>query len=107
MQIRVEVARSRAQPWTQVGMVGQADMLGSMTDTTNGRDVLLFGWQTGVPGVWRSSAGIDQTVGSLRKLETTGVELLSDLSEPYERQVIPEDSGVVWVRWSLIGENPS
>jgi hypothetical protein len=100
MKIRVEV--TQGQGWRDLVAVEDTGLMGSMTDTTSGRDVILFGWHQGEPGVWRSSGGFDYEVAELRGVDSLGLEHLSDLSEPYERPVIPEHSGLVRVRWSLV-----
>lgn len=98
MRIRVEV--NRIGEWRELESVG-ADLMGSISDLTHGRDVLLFGWHDGVPGVWRSTGGYDRELAGLRGVNSLGLELLSDLSEPYEMTVSPQGGGLARVRWTL------
>jgi hypothetical protein len=102
MRIRVEVMQvTQGEEWRELESVGQ-DLMGSFTDTTHGRDVLLFGWRDGQVGVWRSEGGYDQELAGLRGVTSLGLELLSDLREPYERTVAPEGGGLARVRWTLV-----
>lgn len=100
MKIRVEAKQN--EDWIELEPVGPRDMLGSVTDETNGRDLLLFGWQDGVPGLWRAVGGTDQEFGQLRRIETLGLELISDLAEPYEVPVVHPEMGLMRVRWTLV-----
>jgi hypothetical protein len=101
MKIRIEATQD-GQEWQEAQPVGEGDMLGSLTDLTNGRDIYLFGWREGRPGVWRAVGGVDTEVGQLRKLETVGLEEISDLHEPYECPVVSPGMGLVRVRWSVV-----
>jgi hypothetical protein len=87
-----------------VSEMGENDPPGSMQDTTNGRDVILFGWWEREVGVWRSEGGYDMEMGQLRRVTSLGLEKLSDLSEPYERPVIQPGTGLIRVRWTLLNE---
>jgi hypothetical protein len=100
MKVRIQATQD-GNEWQEAPSVGPGDMLGSLTDLTNGRDILLFGWRDGAPGLWRAVGGTAQEFGELRKLETLGLELISDLHEPYECPVV-SPTGMLRVRWSVV-----
>lgn len=87
--------------WVPVGTVTRDTPLGSMSDTGARREVFVFGFIDGVPGVWRSTGGIDVERGTERAIFGTGLERLADLTEgPYEREV-DRRGRRVRVRWSV------
>ena len=102
-KIRIEATVVTADEWHEMTAISEGEAMGSMTDLSIGRNILLFGWQPGEgPGVWRSVGGFDYTLGELRGVNASeGLELLSDLKEPYERIVRPESGGMYKVRWTL------
>lgn len=103
MGVKIKIEVTQGQGWSQVGEITQGEVMGSMTDCTHGRDVLLFGFQNGMPGVWKSPFGFDYQLGELRGVTAIGLEELSDLIEPYERPIIFEGGGLCRVRWSVVG----
>jgi hypothetical protein len=69
--------------WVRVGSIGEAEPCGSFT--SHGplrRDVIVFGWMEGRPGVWLSQAGVDVENEAVRGITSVGFDLLSDLREP-------------------------
>jgi hypothetical protein len=69
--------------WVRVGSVSDVDPLGSISDERpSGRQVVMFGWHEGRPGVWLSTGGVDLANVAVREVHTLGLERLSDLSEP-------------------------
>lgn len=72
--------------WQQVGPpVTQAGDPGSVTrEEPSGRQVYLFGFQDGRPGVWISSFGGDAATRQQRTIVSSGLEQLSDLTQPFE-----------------------
>jgi hypothetical protein len=103
MKIRIE--SKQGGDWMEAESVGEHDMLGSLTDLTNGTDILLFGWHEGTPGVWRAVGGTAHEVGALRAIETFDLEPISDLTTPYEVPVIHPTLGLMRVRWTLVKDN--
>ena len=74
--------------WIEVGSVAESEPCGSVSShDPDGRQVLLFGFMDGAAGVWRSLAGVDVESVAVRVVHSTGFEQLSDLAEPYEREV--------------------
>lgn len=70
--------------WGRVGSVAEVEPPGSLScDGPLGRRVLVFGWRDDQPGVWKSRGGMDIETEAFREIFTTGLERLSDLSEPY------------------------
>lgn len=73
--------------WMGIGQIRPGDPLGSMSTTEpgEGRQILSFGWDGIVPGVWRSRGGADVEVGAARLLFTSGLDRIADLRDgPYE-----------------------
>ena len=100
MKILFEFSKD-GESWEAVGPgVGPDDMLGSFSDVTSGRDVYLFGWRDGLPGLWRSIGGVDEEFGELRKTTTTGLEPVSTLMTPYEMVIVHPTQGMLKVRLS-------
>jgi hypothetical protein len=90
-----------APGWIRVGGVGPDEPPGSMSlNDWDGRDVVMFGWWEGIPGIWRSVGGVDVETGSWREIHSLGLEQLSDLAQPYVR-----DYGLAGarrrIRWRL------
>jgi hypothetical protein len=100
--MKIVIDATQGTDWVDVDPVGESDMLGSLTDVTNGVDVLLFGWRDGVPGIWRVVGGGVKEFGQLREITTSALELVSDLSEPYECPVVHPHMGLMRVRWMLV-----
>lgn len=74
--------------WVSIGTVSEVEPPGSMSSFDDeGRRVLVFGWWDGKPGVYQSRAGFDIETEAFRQIETLGLDLLSDLTEPYEFDV--------------------
>jgi hypothetical protein len=83
--------------WRLIGSQTETDPPGSISSTSPSgeREVYMFGWWDGAPGVWRSSGGADVETSEIRFLMVEGeLEQLSDLTEPWERD-----------RWFLDGSN--
>ncbi len=94
--------------WTRIGTVGPGDPAGTFTsEGPDGRDLYVFGWRDGAPGLWRSTAGADVATGAARAYVTAGLALVSDLAVPCEvtvwRPVLPVPA---LVRVSLAEETP-
>ena len=71
--------------WSRIGSQSEVEPPGSFdTEGPVGREVILFGWYEGKAGVWQSRAGIDQANAAVRVIDSIGLDLLSDLAEPYE-----------------------
>jgi hypothetical protein len=102
VKILCEFTQDAGFTWTPTGEVGPDDMLGSFSDLFSGRDVYLFGWREGIPGLWRAVGGVDQEVGELRKIETTGLEPVSDLIEPHEMSIVHPTAGAIRIRLSRV-----
>lgn len=104
MKIQVEMTKD-GEKWETVGSgVGPGDMLGSFSDETSGRDLYLFGWRDGQPGLWRSQGGYDESFGELRKTTTYGTELVSTLMTPYEMVIVHPSQGMMRIRLSQVAE---
>lgn len=86
--------------WKQVGPPAYPDLPpGSFSsDEPTGREVFMFGWVKGEPGVFRSKGGVDIEDPFQRTIVTQGLERLSDLSMPYE-MVLVRPSGLVRLRF--------
>jgi hypothetical protein len=67
--------------WRRLGSVSDAEPPGSISSDGPPRQVYLFGWLDGSPGVWRSVAGIDVETPAIREVSTLGLERLADLSD--------------------------
>ena len=76
------------QGWAGIGSVSEVEPPGSMsTDSALGRRVIVFGWYQGKAGVYESRGGYDVESEAFRQIESLGLDLLSDLSQPYEFDV--------------------
>lgn len=76
--------------WVDAGAVAEAEPPGSLSSTPPGqaRQVFVFGWWEGGPGVWRSQAGVDVASPAIREVHTSGLERLADLeSGPFQMEV--------------------
>jgi hypothetical protein len=71
------------------------------SDAPLGREVYVFGFHEGTPGVWRSVAGLDAEVGATRVITSTALELLADLRVGPHELPVHRPSGEVTVRFSL------
>lgn len=91
--------------WAVVGRLANrpSTPLGSISSEPPNapRQVFLFGWQHGIPGVWRSLGGIDTADSNKRRVETVGTELLGDLRRCSYLSEVHSRSGPVPVRWRL------
>lgn len=100
---RLEVAIRRGDMWRVLGTIGDGDREGSMSSITPaGRQIYVFGWRDGLPGVWRSESGIDVETGDIRVVSSFGWEEISDLEEPLELDVETARAGTVRARFQLI-----
>lgn len=90
-------------PWMPLATLRESDPPGSISsDDPDGREVIVFGFHDGEPGVWRSRAGFDVADAVARTVfAVEGLEQISDLAEPYECQIW-RGMRLVPVRWSLV-----
>lgn len=79
------------------------DPTGSMSSEPpeGDRDLFMFGFYEGAPGVWRSKAGVDIETSDVRAMVSTGLERLSDLSEPFEVNIWRPSVGMLRIRFVL------
>lgn len=86
--VRLEISRNGGPFQHQSAMPDTtiADQPGSLTVWEDDRrQILIFGWVEGQVGVFRSRGGYDTEMGELRVVfANEGLELVSDLAEPYE-----------------------
>jgi hypothetical protein len=83
--------------------LGENDPTGSMSSEPpeGDREVFLFGFYDGKPGVWRSEGGIDIEISKLRALMSLGLERLSDLAVPWEVDIWRPSVGMLRIRFVL------
>jgi hypothetical protein len=94
--------RREGGDWVQVGAHGKDDAPGSFSsEEERGRQVYVFGWLNGEPGVWRSKAGADIESSVVRAVFSERMEKLSDLSEPYE-MIRATEHGPICLRMRLV-----
>jgi hypothetical protein len=77
------MVRTPAGAWQEVSSVSANEPTGSISSddpTTGRRQVFVFGWLDGAPGVWRSRAGFDVANDAIREIHTTGLDLLTDFA---------------------------
>jgi hypothetical protein len=87
--------------WEPVGVVAEGEAPGSISSRSGAaREVYVFGWLDGSPGVWRSTGGVDVANDFMRAIASEGFARLSELTEPYELTVITR-SGRSDVRFRL------
>ena len=104
MKILFEFSKD-GETWESVGPgVGPDDMLGSFSDLTSGRDVYMFGFREGLPGLWRSMGGTDEEFGELRKTSTLGLEPISTLMQPHEMVIVHPTAGMIRLRLSRVDD---
>jgi hypothetical protein len=97
----LELHRRSKGEWEQVGIVDEAQPPGSISSRSGAaREVYVFGWLDGAPGVWRSTGGVDVANDLMRAIASEGFDRLSDLTEPYELAVITR-TGRADVRFRL------
>lgn len=85
-KIVVEV-RARAGEWVEMFRVMPGMQLGSISSENDVvREVYLFGFEpdSHQPGLWVSRSGTDTVLGTQRRVDTVGMDLLSHLESPYE-----------------------
>jgi hypothetical protein len=94
--------------WQQMGALEEMETCGSITSLDpDGRQVILFGWINGEPGVWQSMGGIDLANDAIREIHSLGLVPLADLNAgPYEREVRTK-AGPARARWRLVREEPA
>lgn len=76
--------------WVSIGSVCENEPPGSITSKPPyaPREVFVFGWYEGGPGVWRSIGGVDVETAAVREITSVGFELLADLrAGAYEREM--------------------
>lgn len=76
----VVVQVRRGGEWADAGAVPESQAGSLSSDDPAGRQLFIFGWLDGVPGVWRSESGADLERGSIRLVLSDGVTRLADLS---------------------------
>jgi hypothetical protein len=84
------LVRTPAGAWQEVSSVSANAPTGSISsDEPPRRQVFVFGWIDGTPGVWRSRIGFDVADAAVRVIHTTGLDLLTDFarSDFYELDV--------------------
>jgi hypothetical protein len=94
--------------WQQLGALEEMETCGSISShEPGGRQVILFGWIDGVPGVWRAD-GFDVANDAIREIHAfSPLERLADLAAgPYEREVRTK-AGPARARWRLVREEPA
>lgn len=82
-QVVLELRDSRFC-WVEIGSVAEADPPGSISSDDSIRQVYMFGWFDGEVGVWQSRVGVDIENSVFRTIIAAQLDLLSDLSEPFE-----------------------
>lgn len=89
--------------WSQLAQLGPDAPPGSVSsESPAGREIYLFGFVEGTPGVWRSVFGTDVAEGSHRTIYSIELELLADLrSGPHELPVHQANVGDITLRFSL------
>lgn len=103
VEVVLEAFTGTPRQWRRVGGVSEPEPLGSISwSEAAGRQVYLFGFRDGRPGVWRSADGVDVANTAVREVITTGLVPVSDLAEPHE---LPSDGGRQ-VRFRLSGPAP-
>jgi hypothetical protein len=105
------LVRTPAGTWQEVSSVNAVEPTGSISSdpTTGRRQVFVFGWLDGAPGVWRSRAGFDVANPAVRVIHTAGLDLLTDFSRSdfYELDVWRAGrSGRIGFRLSQEAETP-
>jgi hypothetical protein len=88
--------------WRTIAALDPTDPPGSFSSHVQGRQVWMFGFWEGQPGVWLSVAGFDVASEILRAVSTVGLEQVSDLSEPWEATVVNPTGQRYQVRVSLV-----
>jgi hypothetical protein len=99
MKVLCEFTRD-GEEWDTVGQLGPGDTLGSFSDLTSGRDIYLFGFRDGNPGLWRAVGGSVEEFGELRKIETYDLELVTPLMNPHEMVIVHPTQGMIRIRLS-------
>jgi hypothetical protein len=91
--------------WEAIGVIGPDDILGSVSDMTSGRDIYLFGFRDGQPGLWRAVGGSAEEFGELRKIETYDLELTSPLLQTHEMVIVHPTQGMIRIRFSRVEDD--
>lgn len=101
-QVTIEV-RPPGAAWRPAGTVCEMEPPGSISShEPTGRQLIIFGWWEGRPGVWRSTIGFDISTPAFREVTSAHLKRLADLTEgPYERDVWTI-AGRVRGRWTLV-----
>ncbi len=75
--------------WEVVGGVSEVEPPGSFTSRSgDAREVYMFGFYEGGPGVWLSVGGWDTNNDAVREVHSLGWDRVSDLAEPFRMPVI-------------------
>ena len=100
--IVLEVRHHHTKAWSAGGHMTRDCYIGSLSShPATGREVYLFGWINGQPGVWRSEGGADVAIDVRRVVLTDGLIPLSDLKEPFHLKIFRPDSTPTYLRISL------
>lgn len=70
--------------WRRLASLAPSQPPASLTsEEPDGHQVLLLGWLDGIPGFWRSQAGLDYEAmeRSVRVVASTGFDLIADLRQ--------------------------
>lgn len=100
-QVRFEVKSPTT--WVYAGSVSEVEPAGSLSSyEPAGRQVYLFGWLDGRPGVWRAHGGIDAENQTVREIVTSQFDQLSDLARPLEMTIWHRTAGPILGRFTLV-----
>ncbi len=80
-------AQAPSGKWLEAFRVMPGMQLGSLSSESGVvREVYVFGFEpeSGRPGLWVSRLGMDMELGTQRRIDTSGLDLLSNLETPYE-----------------------
>jgi hypothetical protein len=104
MKVAIYMKPKGWDEWKRVDPpLGEDDPTGSMSSEPpeGDRDVFMFGFYEGAPGVWRSKLGLDIETAHIRALASVELEQLSDLAEPYEVNIWRPSVGLLRIRFVL------
>lgn len=90
--------------WKRFGQsLGPGDPPGSLSSNEpDGRQVYLFGYHDGAPGVWHSVSGVDIEDPRTRRVFSAGLVRFADLAAgPHEMPIIHPSGDCLLVRFRL------
>jgi hypothetical protein len=107
--VLLEVQHEPGGEWRPVGTVDVTTLPGSLVSGAYGgspRQVYMFGFVDGRPGVWRSRGGADAAVTpAVQAVAAVAWQGLSDLAVPYELETYSESlRTVLRCRFTLVAE---